>query len=65
MSEDNLVECNVCGNEYPEEDGFCIYCDETRPPEGTACEFCDRIATSYVQDHPVCDEHYEDAYPID
>ncbi|EHR1203314.1 hypothetical protein AB4516_22775 [Vibrio sp. 10N.222.54.F12] len=65
MSEDNYITCDDCGTEYPEEDGYCVYCDETRPPKGAECEFCENPATSYVQDHPVCDDHYEDAYPID
>lgn len=64
MSEDEMETCENCGNEYPQ-DSYCTYCDETIPPENTVCEFCDRPATSYVQSHPVCDDHYDDAYPID
>ncbi|MBL5882572.1 hypothetical protein [Lelliottia aquatilis] len=61
---EDLVTCDDCGEKYPSE-GYCTRCDEFNPPVGTECEFCDKPATSYVQDHPVCDDHYEDAYPID
>lgn len=59
------VKCDVCGYEYDSDIGYCLRCDETVPPEGTICEWCENLATSYVQDHPVCDDHYESSYPID
>lgn len=58
------VECDTCGCEF-EDDEYCTYCDEVTPPNGSECEFCDKPATTYVQDHPVCNDCYEDAYPID
>ncbi|EIX9652856.1 hypothetical protein RD871_002487 [Klebsiella pneumoniae] len=61
-----MITCEKCGTEYDEEDGYCVACDEFTPPEGEVCEFCgDKPATSYVQDHPVCDDCYDDAYPVD
>lgn len=57
------VTCETCNSEF-EDGSYCTTCDEFIPPEGTECEFCDNIATSYVQDHPVCEDCYEDSYPI-
>jgi len=59
------ITCEECGAEYNEEDGYCVACDESTPPPGEQCEFCDNPATSYVQDHPVCDDCFDDAYPVD
>ena len=62
-SEEELITCDVCGTEYSSEDDGCLRCDESTPPKGTECEFCEKLATYYVQDHPACEEHYDDAYP--
>ena len=62
---DETVICEECGTEYLLEEGECPYCAEWEVPEGTECEFCDNPAVAYVQDHPVCQDHYDDAYPID
>ncbi|EMG6081572.1 hypothetical protein [Proteus mirabilis] len=60
------VECKVCEYVYDDSEiDYCPRCDETTPPKGIQCEFCDNLATSYVQDHPVCDDCYDDAYPVD
>ena len=64
-AEEEVIFCDECGHEIFSEEEDCSYCDEWVVPEGTECEFCEAIATRYVQDHPVCDEHYDDAYPID
>lgn len=48
----------VCEEEEEEEDEWHI-------PEGTDCEYCDSLATNYVQDIAVCDDHFDSAYPID
>lgn len=64
-SEEELITCEECRTEYSSEDDECPHCAEWKVPEGTECEFCDRPATNYVQDHPVCDDHFDDAYPID
>lgn len=64
-SEEELITCEECGTEYSSEDDECPHCAEWKVPEGTECEFCDSPATNYVQDHPVCDDHFDDAYPID
>lgn len=58
------VECDGCGKEF-EDDEYCTYCDEVTPPQNSECEFCDNLATSYVQDHPVCNDCYDSAYSID
>jgi hypothetical protein len=54
------IVCKECGAEYsPEEDDECPICEEMKIPKGTKCEFCDELATHYIQDHPVCEEHYK------
>ncbi|WP_131800456.1 hypothetical protein [Glaesserella parasuis] len=60
--------CEYGHTQKYDEDGqlYCPACDdEFYPPIGSTCEYCDKPATYYVQDNPVCEDHYEDAYPID
>lgn len=63
--QEDLIVCDECETEYSPEDDECPHCSEWKIPEGTECEHCDNKATRYVQDNPVCDDHFEDAYPID
>ena len=65
MFEDDYITCDTCECTYPVDVGYCTHCDEVVPKDGLECEFCDKFATQYVQDNPVCDDHYEDAYPLD
>lgn len=37
--------------------------DELTPPsEDETCEYCDAPATTWVQDHPACDDCFTTAY---
>lgn len=63
--ENKTVTCEDCGNEYSSEEDECLHCAESTVPSGTECEYCDNPAVAYVQDNPVCQDHFDDAYPID
>lgn len=62
---DEEIECEECGNSYSSKEDECPHCAEWTVPEGAECEFCDNLAVAYVQDHPVCQDHFDDAYPMD
>ena len=57
--EDDLIECEVCDYKFNYKLDSCPNCDENPVPKGTECEFCEKPAVRYLQDNPVCEDHYQ------